>query len=54
MRQAFAVLFMLSFALAGVPAVAQIDFSGEWAPIYHEDAPDRGPGPELGDYLGCQ
>ncbi len=51
MRQAFAVMFMLSFALAGVPAVAQIDFSGEWAPIYHEDAPERGPGPELGDYL---
>ena len=32
------------------PALAQIDFSGEWAPLYHEDGPERGPGPELGDY----
>jgi hypothetical protein len=31
---------------------AQIDFTGEWAPIYHEDRPERLPGPELGDYTG--
>jgi hypothetical protein len=37
-------------ALAAVPALAQVDFSGEWAPLYHEDAPERLPGPELGDY----
>src|ERR1700677_782111 len=29
---------------------AQVDFSGEWAPLYHEDGPERLPGPELGDY----
>jgi hypothetical protein len=34
------------------PAFAQIDFSGEWAPRFHEDQPERGPGPEIGDYLG--
>ena len=34
----------------GAPALAQVDFSGEWAPLYHEDGPERGPGPELGDY----
>jgi len=34
------------------PAFAQSDFSGSWAPLYHEDLPDRIPGPELGDYLG--
>jgi hypothetical protein len=34
------------------PAFAQVDFSGSWAPLYHEDLPDRIPGPELGDYLG--
>lgn len=34
------------------PASAQVDFSGEWAPRFWEDAPERGPGPELGDYLG--
>ena len=29
-----------------------VDLSGEWAGIVHEDQPERGPGPELGDYLG--
>ena len=33
-------------------AFGQTDFSGSWAPMYHEDLPDRIPGPELGDYLG--
>ena len=39
-------------ALAAAPLIAQVDFSGEWAPLYHEDAPERLPGPELGDYTG--
>ena len=39
------------FALS-LPLAAQIDFTGEWAPLYHEDGPERLPGPELGDYLG--
>jgi hypothetical protein len=44
---------LLGVALClGVPAVAQMDFSGSWSPLYHEDLPDRIPGPELGDYLG--
>jgi len=38
--------------LISAPAFAQVDFSGSWAPLYHEDLPDRIPGPELGDYLG--
>ena len=38
--------------LSAAPAFAQVDFSGEWAPRYHEDQPERVPGPELGDYLG--
>jgi hypothetical protein len=33
-------------------AAAQVDFSGQWAPVYHEDNPERIPGPELGDYTG--
>ena len=37
-------------ALLVVPAFAQVDFTGEWAPLYHEDGPERLPGPELGDY----
>ncbi len=35
-----------------VPVLAQIDLSGEWAPRFHEDQPERIPGPEIGDYLG--
>jgi hypothetical protein len=42
----FALLSFLSIS----PAFAQVDFSGEWAPLYHEDGPERLPGPELGDY----
>ena len=33
-------------------ASAQVDLSGIWAPIMHEDQLERAPGPELGDYLG--
>lgn len=41
------------FALvASNPAFAQIDLSGEWNPRFHEDQPERIPGPEIGDYLG--
>src|SRR5262245_44335585 len=38
--------------LAGGPAFGQIDLSGSWGARYHEDQPERIPGPELGDYLG--
>jgi hypothetical protein len=50
-----------AFALA-LPALAQfagsvnpapgVDLSGNWAPVMHEDQPERGPGPELVNYLG--
>ena len=43
---------LVTMVLAGVPALAQTDFSGEWNPLFHEDNPDRGPGPDLGDYAG--
>ena len=36
----------------GAHAAAGLDFTGEWAPRFHEDQPERVPGPELGDYLG--
>lgn len=32
------------------PAFAQVEFSGQWAPLYHENGIERAPGPELGDY----
>ncbi len=31
---------------------AQVDFTGNWVPLFHEDLPERIPGPELGDYSG--
>jgi glyoxylase-like metal-dependent hydrolase (beta-lactamase superfamily II) len=34
------------------PAAAQVDLSGMWAPIFHEDQVERVPGPEVGDYSG--
>jgi hypothetical protein len=37
---------------AARPASAQIDLSGIWAPIFHEDQVERIPGPDIGDYLG--
>jgi hypothetical protein len=46
------IRFIAAALLISAPAFAQIDFSGSWAPLYHEDLPDRIPGPELGDYLG--
>lgn len=42
----------IAITLAGLPAWAQLDPSGEWAPLFHEDFPERIPGPEIGDYLG--
>ena len=37
--------WLLTAAFWSVPVFAQVDFSGEWAPLYHENAPERGPGP---------
>jgi cyclase len=34
------------------PASAQVDLSGMWAPIFHEDQVERIPGPDIGDYAG--
>lgn len=49
-------LTLLSIALAlSTSALAQVDFSGEWdhpGMFGHEDVPDRGAGPEVGDYMG--
>lgn len=49
-------LTLLSIACAlSTPALAQVDFSGEWdhpGMFGHEDVPDRGQGPEIGDFMG--
>jgi hypothetical protein len=45
------IVLAAGLALA-TPAFAQVSLVGEWSPRYHEDQPDRSPGPELGDYTG--
>jgi len=45
-------ILLVSLAVSALPSFAQVDFSGEWAPRFYEDQPERVPGPELGDYLG--
>jgi len=46
------VLLTLAILPSTTIVFAQVDFSGEWAPRFYEDQPERVPGPELGDYLG--
>lgn len=45
-------LLLAAMLLPAASVWAQMDFSGEWAPRFYEDQPERVPGPELGDYLG--
>jgi hypothetical protein len=46
------ILLLVAALLCSRPAFAQFDFAGQWVPLFHEDYPDRLPGPELGDYTG--
>jgi hypothetical protein len=46
------ILFLGFLGLPVGPAYAQIDMNGVWAPIFHEDQPERVPGPDIGDYAG--
>jgi len=47
-----ATCVLLVGLLGPLEASAQVDLSGIWAPIMHEDQVERAPGPEIGDYLG--
>jgi hypothetical protein len=42
---------VLAACVAGT-AFGQVDITGVWNPQYHEDQPERIPGPELVDYAG--
>ena len=48
------VVTAILMAALGTPsrAFAQIDLSGVWGPIFHEDQVERVPGPDVGDYAG--
>ena len=50
--RAVSLLPVPALVLLAAPATAQVNLSGDWGPRQHEDQPDRGPGPELGDYTG--
>ena len=52
MKQGWGWMLAGALLLSASTARAQVDFSGQWAPVYHEDNPERIPGPELGDYTG--
>jgi hypothetical protein len=43
---------MAAVLIAAAPVSAQVDLSGTWAPIFHEDQVERIPGPDVGDYAG--
>src|SRR5438046_1681746 len=43
---------LVGLVLAPSAALAQIDLSGSWGARYHEDFPERIPGPELANFLG--
>jgi hypothetical protein len=38
--------------LWAVPVVAQVDLAGMWGVRFHEDLPERGAGPDIGEYQG--
>lgn len=52
MKIVYSCLVALGILLTAAPARAQVEFVGEWEARYHEDQPERLPGPSLGDYLG--
>jgi hypothetical protein len=43
---------LLAALLVSAPASAQSALNGDWVGLFHEDQPERGPGPELGDFAG--
>jgi len=55
-RSSVSTLLIVLVSLAGRPAFAQADISGEWANLLHEDVNHRndaiGGGPRIGDYTG--
>jgi glyoxylase-like metal-dependent hydrolase (beta-lactamase superfamily II) len=47
-----AIIALLLFVFASPAAFAQADLSGSWRQLHHEDQPERGGGPDIGDYMG--
>jgi hypothetical protein len=53
-HRSLAVIVLVNALVAAMamPAPAQSVLNGDWAGVFHEDQPERIPGPELGDFLG--
>jgi hypothetical protein len=51
-RGAVRLVLMLATLAVASSASAQYDLSGSYQAVFHEDQPERVPGPSLGDYLG--
>jgi len=51
LAKARSVVLLAAMAMS-VPAFAEVDLAGNWAPRLHEDWQDHSPGPEVVDYLG--
>jgi len=49
-RSCRSLLVLIFGILTALPAFSQVDLSGEWGQTLHEDQPERGPGPDIGDY----
>jgi hypothetical protein len=47
-----AALATVCAVVFAAPAHAQVDLEGGWAARQHEDAPERGGGPDVGEYQG--
>jgi hypothetical protein len=53
MRRVIPCCALVAVAMAiASPASAQLDLTGSYNAVFHEDQPERIPGPSLGDYLG--
>jgi hypothetical protein len=52
MADSRALVVVLLACLAPWPLSAQVDLTGVWQPVTHEDQPERGPGPDLVDFAG--
>jgi hypothetical protein len=51
-RPTVPLLALFLVLLATPDALAQTSLAGAWAALFHEDQPERGPGPELGEFGG--
>src|SRR4029079_5621476 len=50
--RSIALALVLPAICGGNAALAQDDSAGMWSQRFHEELPERGAGPEIGDYAG--